>query len=57
MTRIASAALAVALGAFLTTPVQAQDKQKEAYERDLIDDSLASAGLEAVALRIANLPS
>jgi len=46
MTRVASVALLAALGAVLFTPAQAQDKQKEAYERDLIADSLATAGLQ-----------
>lgn len=46
MTRTASAALLFALGAFLLTPAKADDKKREAYERDLIADSLALAGLE-----------
>ncbi len=46
MTRVASVALLVVLGVFPLTPAKADQKSREAYERDLIVESLATAGLE-----------
>jgi hypothetical protein len=46
MTRAAAAALFAILGALLVTTATAEDKHKEAYERDLIADSLAALDLE-----------
>lgn len=46
MTRTASAALSAILGALIVTTATAEDQKKEAYERDLIADSLAVLDLE-----------